>query len=83
MIEPYSGVVYDPCCGSGGMFVQSLKFVDRHNGNRQKVSIIGQESNPDTWRLCKMNLAIRGIAHNLGDTNASTFTNDIHKDKDR
>lgn len=71
----------DPCCGSGGMFVQSLKFVDRHNGNRQKVSIIGQESNPDTWRLCKMNLAIRGIAHNLGETNASTFTNDLHKDK--
>ena len=81
MIEPYSGVVYDPCCGSGGMFVQSLKFVDRHNGNRQNVSIIGQESKPDTWRLCKMNLAIRGIAHNLGDTNASTFTNDLHKDK--
>lgn len=81
MIEPFSGVVYDPCCGSGGMFVQSLKFVDRHNGNRQEVSIIGQESNPDTWRLCKMNLAIRGIAHNLGDMNASTFTNDLHKDK--
>lgn len=80
MIEPYSGVVYDPCCGSGGMFVQSLKFVDRHDGNRLKVSIIGQESNPDTWRLCKMNLAIRGISHNLGDTNASTFTNDLHKD---
>ena len=75
------GTAIDPCCGSGGMFVQSLKFVDRHNGNRQKVSIIGQESNPDTWRLCKMNLAIRGIAHNLGDTNASTFTNDLHKDK--
>ena len=67
--------MYDPCCGSGGMFVQSLKFVDRHNGSRQKVSIIGQESVPDTWRLCKMNLAIRGIAHNLGETNASTFTN--------
>ena len=81
MIEPYSGIVYDPCCGSGGMFVQSLKFVDRHNGNRQEVSIIGQESNPDTWRLCKMNLAIRGIAHNLGATNASTFTNDLQKDK--
>ena len=61
--------------------MQSLKFVDRHNGNRQRVSIIGQESNPDTWRLCKMNLAIRGIAHNLGNTNASTFTNDLHKDK--
>ena len=81
MIEPYSGVVYDPCCGSGGMFVQSLKFVDRHNGNRQEISIIGQESNPDTWRLCKMNLAIRGIAHNLGETNSSTFTQDLHPDK--
>ena len=81
LIEPYSGVVYDPCCGSGGMFVQSLKFVDMHNGNRKQVSIIGQESNPDTWRLCKMNLAIRGIAHNLGETNASTFLNDLHKDK--
>lgn len=81
LIEPYSGVVYDPCCGSGGMFVQSLKFVDRHNGNRQEVSIIGQESVADTWRLCKMNLAIRGIAHNLGDTNASTFTQDLHPDK--
>lgn len=81
MIEPFSGVVYDPCCGSGGMFVQSMKFVDRHHGNRTEVSIIGQESNPDTWRLCKMNLAIRGIAHNLGDTNASTFTNDLHKDR--
>ena len=82
ILKPFKNCrVYDPCCGSGGMFVQSLKFVDRHNGNRQKVSIIGQESNPDTWRLCKMNLAIRGIAHNLGDTNASTFTNDLHKDK--
>ncbi len=81
IIEPYSGTVYDPCCGSGGMFVQSLKFVDRHNGSRKKVSIIGQESNPDTWRLCKMNLAIRGIAHNLGEKNASTFTEDLHKDK--
>ena len=80
LIEPYKGKIYDPCCGSGGMFVQSLKFVDRHDGNRLKVSIIGQESNPDTWRLCKMNLAIRGISHNLGDTNASTFTNDLHKD---
>ncbi len=81
MIEPYSGVVYDPCCGSGGMFVQSMKFVDRHNGNRQKISIIGQESQAETWRLCKMNLAIRGIAHNLGEKNASTFTEDLHKDK--
>ena len=81
MIEPYSGVVYDPCCGSGGMFVQSLKFVDKHNVNRKKIYILGQESNPDTWRLCKMNLAIRGIAHNLGEKNDSTFTNDLHKDK--
>lgn len=81
MIEPYSGVVYDPCCGSGGMFVQSMKFVDRHQGNRQNISVIGQESQPETWRLCKMNLAIRGIAHNLGETNASTFTQDLHKDK--
>ena len=81
MIEPYSGVVYDPCCGSGGMFVQSMKFVDRHNGNRQKISVIGQESQAETWRLCKMNLAIRGIAHNLGEKNASTFTEDLHKDR--
>lgn len=81
MIEPYSGVVYDPCCGSGGMFVQSMKFVDRHQGNRQNISVIGQESQPETWRLCKMNLAIRGISHNLGEMNASTFTNDLHKDK--
>ena len=81
LIEPYKGVVYDPCCGSGGMFVQSLKFVDSHKGNRSNISIVGQESKPDTWRLCKMNLAIRGIAHNLGETPASTFTNDLHKDK--
>ena len=81
LIEPYSGVVYDPCCGTGGMFVQSMKFVDHHNGNRQQVSVLGQESNPDTWRLCKMNLASRGIAHNLGEVNASTFTNDLHKDR--
>ena len=81
LIEPYSGVVYDPCCGSGGMFVQSLKFVDNHKGNRLNISIVGQESKPDTWKLCKMNLAIRGIAHNLGNTNASTFTNDLHRDK--
>lgn len=80
LIEPFDGIVYDPCCGSGGMFVQSMKFVDKHNGNRDKVSIIGQESVQETWRLCKMNLAIRGIAHDLGKTNASTFTDDQHKD---
>lgn len=80
LIEPFDGRVYDPCCGSGGMFVQSMKFVEAHNGNRAKISVIGQESNPDTWRLAKMNLAIRGIAHNLGPKNASTFTEDLHKD---
>ena len=81
LIEPYDGIVYDPCCGSGGMFVQSMKFVDSHKGNRQKVSVVGQESNPDTWRLAKMNLAIRGISCDLGEKNASTFTEDQHKDK--
>ena len=80
LIEPYSGIVYDPCCGSGGMFVQSIKFVERHNGNRTKISVVGQESNPDTWRLAKMNLAIRGINNNLGDLATSTFTDDCHKD---
>lgn len=81
MIEPFSGTVYDPCCGSGGMFVQSMRFVDKHKGNKKAISVIGQESVQETWRLCKMNLAIRGIAHNLGKQNASTFTNDQHKDK--
>ncbi|UVI31007.1 type I restriction-modification system subunit M [Paenibacillus spongiae] len=80
LIEPYSGRVYDPCCGSGGMFVQSVKFVERHNGNRLKISVIGQESNPDTWRLAKMNLAIRGISYHLGDRAISTFIDDRHKD---
>lgn len=80
LIEPYSGVVYDPCCGSGGMFVQSIKFVERHHGNRLKISVIGQESNQTTWRLAKMNLAIRGISHNLGEKNGSSFTDDQHKD---
>ena len=81
LIEPYDGIVYDPCCGSGGMFVQSMKFVDFHKGNRNKVTVMGQESNPDTWRLAKMNLSIRGIACDLGEKNASTFTDDQHKDK--
>lgn len=81
LIEPFSGVVYDPCCGSGGMFVQSLRFVESHNGNSKNISVIGQESKLDTWKLCKMNLAIRGIAHDLGSMNASTFTNDLHKDR--
>lgn len=82
LIEPFSGVVYDPCCGSGGMFVQSHKFVENHHGNRTAISVVGQESNPDTWRLCKMNLAIRGISHDLGDEAASTFTRDKHKSRD-
>lgn len=81
LIEPYDGVVYDPCCGSGGMFVQSIKFIERHHGNRMKISVVGQESNSDTWRLAKMNLAIRGIAHNLGDRATSTFIDDRHKDE--
>nr|WP_314783857.1 N-6 DNA methylase [Olsenella uli] len=80
LIEPYEGTVYDPCCGSGGMFVQSRKFVEQHHGNSAKVSVVGQESNPDTWRLCKMNLAVRGISCNLGDSNASTFATDKHPD---
>ncbi|MFA5561603.1 MAG: class I SAM-dependent DNA methyltransferase [Eubacteriales bacterium] len=81
LIEPYEGVVYDPCCGSAGMFVSSIKFVERHNGNRSKISIVGQERIPDTWRLAKMNLAIRGIAHNLGERNESTFAEDLYKEK--
>lgn len=79
LIEPFAGVVYDPCCGSGGMFIQSMKFVDAHKGNRKNISVVGQESNADTWRLCKMNLAIRGISHNLGERNESSFGNDQHK----
>lgn len=81
LIEPFSGTIYDPCCGSGGMFVQSMKFVDKHKGDRKNVSILGQESNPDTWRLCKLNLAARGISFDLGKKNASTFTDDQHKAK--
>jgi type I restriction enzyme M protein len=80
MIEPYRGRVYDPCCGSGGMFVQSEKFVQAHGGKPTDISIFGQESNPTTWRLCKMNLAIRGIECNLGSLHADTFHNDQHKD---
>jgi type I restriction enzyme M protein len=81
LIEPYSGVVYDPCCGSAGMFVSSVKFIESHHGNRSKISVVGQERTADTWRLAKMNLAIRGIAHNLGDRPESTFAEDLHKDK--
>lgn len=79
LIEPYDGVVYDPCCGSGGMFVQSMKFIEKHQGNRKKITIVGQEKQPETWRLAKMNLAIRGISCNLGEKSISTFTNDQHE----
>lgn len=80
MLEPYTGRVYDPCCGSGGMFVQSEKFVEAHGGNRDALSIYGQESNHTTWRLCKMNLALRGIGNNLGPRDADTFHHDLHPD---
>ncbi len=78
MLAPYKGRVYDPCCGSGGMFVQSEKFVEAHGGKIGAISIFGQESNPTTWKLGKMNLAIRGIEANLGDENADTFHKDLH-----
>lgn len=80
LIEPYSGIVYDGACGSGGMFVQSMRFVDNHKGNRLAVSIYGQELTDTTRRLAKMNLAIRGISANLGAEAANTFLNDQHKD---
>ncbi len=80
MLEPYKGRVYDPCCGSGGMFVQSEKFVLAHGGRLGDISIYGQESNPTTWKLCKMNLAIRGIDGNIGHQNSDSFHNDLHKD---
>lgn len=80
MIEPYKGRVYDPCSGAGGMFVLSEKFVQAHGGRIGDLAIYGQESNPTTWKLCKMNLAIRGIDCNIGSQNADSFHNDLHKD---
>lgn len=80
MIEPYEGRVYDPACGSGGMFIQSLKFVQEHQGNINNIGIYGQEKNPTTWRLAKMNLAIRSLNGDLGKYAADTFTEDLHKD---
>lgn len=80
MIEPYKGRVYDPCCGSSGMFVQSEEFIRQHGGRLGDISIYGQESNPTTWRLAKMNLAIRGIEANIGPHNADSFHSDLHKD---
>ena len=80
MLSPYKGRVYDPCCGSGGMFVQSEKFVEAHGGKIGDISIYGQESNHTTWRLAKMNLAIRGIDGNLGKEHADSFHRDLHPD---
>ena len=80
MLAPYKGRVFDPCCGSGGMFVQSEKFAEAHGGRIGDISIYGQESNPTTWRLAKMNLAIRGIDNNLGSENADSFHRDLHPD---
>jgi hypothetical protein len=74
------GVKIDPCCGSGGMFVQSIKFVEANAGNKKNVSVYGQELTNTTYKLAKMNLAIRGISANLGEQAANTFTNDQHKD---
>ena len=79
-IKPFEGKVYDPACGSGGMFVQSMKFVNEHQGNPYNIEIFGQEKNPTTWRLAKMNLAIRSMYGNLGNYAADTFTEDLHKD---
>ncbi|MDM7912609.1 MAG: class I SAM-dependent DNA methyltransferase [Methanotrichaceae archaeon] len=80
MLAPYKGRIFDPCCGSGGMFVQSEKFVQAHGGRIGDISIYGQESNPTTWKLAKMNLAIRGIDNNLGPEHADSFHRDLHKD---
>jgi type I restriction enzyme M protein len=80
MLQPYRGRVYDPCCGSGGMFVQSEKFIEAHGGRVTDISIFGQESNPTTWRLCKMNLAIRSIEVTLGPHAADSFHRDLHPD---
>lgn len=77
-LKPYNGRVYDPACGSGGMFVQSAKFVENHQGNINNISVYGQDSNPTTWKMAQMNLAIRGIEANLGSYNADTFFNDCH-----
>ena len=79
VLRPYSNCrVYDPCCGSGGMFVQSAKFIQAHSGKRDSISIYGQEANPDTWKMAIMNLTIRGLDADLGPYHADTFTNDLH-----
>ena len=78
VLQPFRGRVYDPCCGSGGMFVQSAKFIQNHSGNIQDISVYGQDSNPTTWKLAQMNLAIRGIEPDLGKYAADTFLDDQH-----
>lgn len=81
ILRPFDNCrVYDPCCGSGGMFVQSAKFIQAHSGRRDTISIYGQEANADTWKMAKINMAIRGIAANFGPHHADTFTRDLHKD---
>jgi len=80
MLAPYKGRVYDPCCGSGGMFVQSEKFMEAHGGRAGDIYVFGQESNATTWRLAKMNLAIRSMDGNLGTEHADSFHRDLHKD---
>lgn len=80
MLQPYQGRVYDPCCGSGGFFVQSEKFVEEHGGRVGQISVYGQESNPTTWRLASMNMAIRGMDFDFGKEPASTYTRDLHPD---
>lgn len=78
VLKPYNGRVYDPACGSGGMFVQSAKFLENHGGNIKEISVYGQDSNPTTWKMAQMNLAIRGIEANLGKHHADTFFDDQH-----
>lgn len=79
MIEPFDGTIYDPCCGSGGMFIQSAELVKSKQGDINRINIYGQEKDATTYRLAKMNLALRGISHNLGETYDSSFTHDLHK----
>lgn len=80
ILKPFENCrVYDPCCGSGGMFVQSAKFIQAHSGNRNNISVYGQEANADTWKMAKMNMAIRGIEADFGSHHADTFSNDLHK----
>lgn len=79
MIEPFDGTLYDPCCGSGGMFIQSAELVKAKKGDISRINVYGQEKEAATYRLAQMNLALRGISHNLGETSDSSFTHDLHK----